>query len=142
MKGISNTVIMFGVVIVVCVAALWFMGVPFGREMITLGFQNSPPSENTFTMYYADWCPHCQKAKPEFKALVDKGYVGEGKSRCKVKMYGLEENPEAVKGARVPIKGFPTFILETPTGAIHEYEGSRSTDGYLAFINEKLGGGI
>ena len=142
MKITTNTLMILGIVIVVCVAALWYMGVPFGREMITLGFQNSPPTENTFTMYYADWCPHCQKAKPEFKALVEKGYIGNGKARCKVRMFSLEENPNEVKAARVPIKGFPTFILETPTGEIHEYEGSRNTEGYLKFINEKLGGGI
>ena len=110
------------------------------------GFQNpsssSPVSENTFTMYYADWCPHCQAAKPEFKELVDKGYIGEGKARCKVKMVGLEDNPEAMKAAGDKIKGFPTFLLETPGGQTYEYQGERNTAGYLAFINEKLGGGV
>lgn len=109
------------------------------------GFQNpsaSPVSENTFTMYYADWCPHCQAAKPEFKELVEKGYIGEGAARCKVKMVGLEENPEEMKAAGDKIKGFPTFMLETPGGQTYEYQGERNTAGYLAFINEKLGGGI
>ena len=109
------------------------------------GFQNpgaSPVSENTFTMYYADWCPHCQSAKPEFKELVAKGYVGDGAARCKIKMVGLEENPEEMKAAGGKIKGFPTFLLETPGGQTYEYQGERNTDGYLKFITEKLGGGI
>lgn len=115
-------------------------GYTFGRGV--QGFQNSPPAENIFTMYYADWCPHCQSAKPEFKALVDKGYVGEGAARCRVKMVGLEENPEGVKAAPMPVNGFPTFLLQTTGGQTYEYKGSRDTDGYLKFMNEKLGGGI
>lgn len=116
-------------------------GVTFGRGI--LGFQNpGGAAENTFTMYYADWCPHCQAAKPEFKALVDKGYVGEGSKRCAIKMVGLEENPEGVKKAPKPINGFPSFLLQTAGGQVYEYSGSRDTDGYLKFINEKLGGGI
>lgn len=112
-----------------------------GKSMA--GFQNpSPVSENTFTMYYADWCPHCQSAKPAFKDLAAKGYVGEGKGRCKIRMVGLEENPEEMKAAGGKIKGFPTFLLETPGGQTYEYEGERNVDGYLKFINDKLGGGI
>jgi protein-disulfide isomerase-like protein with CxxC motif len=40
------------------------------------------------------------------------------------------------------IKGFPTFMLETADGENVEYQGPRTTDGWLAFLNEKLGGGI
>jgi thiol-disulfide isomerase/thioredoxin len=128
--------------LVVAVALYGFM-----RRRGIAGFQNpsggaSPVSENTFTMYYADWCPHCQSAKPEFKELAAKGYVGEGGARCKIKMVGLEENPEEMKAAGGKIKGFPTFLLETPGGQTYEYQGERNTDGYLKFINEKLGGGI
>jgi thiol-disulfide isomerase/thioredoxin len=50
------------------------------REGFTLnnvqGFQNA--SEYTFTMYYADWCGHCKKAKPEMEELVKKGVIEKG----------------------------------------------------------------
>ena len=29
----------------------------------------------TFTMYYADWCPHCQNVKPLFKEFMGSGIV-------------------------------------------------------------------
>jgi thiol-disulfide isomerase/thioredoxin len=126
-----------GIVLVAAAVLAWrfFRG---SRE----GFKAGPVAENTFTMYYADWCPHCKSAKPEFKELVNKGYIGEGRSRCKVRMVSVEENPEAVKAAPKPINGFPTFLLETPGGEVYEYQGSRNTEGYLKFLNEKLGGGI
>jgi len=101
------------------------------------GFQSGAPGMNTFTMYYADWCPHCKTAKPEVEALVKQGDMTIGNTKCRVRMIQPEEQPEEAKGK--PIKGFPTFLLETTDGEIVEYKGARNTDGYLAFLNEKLG---
>ena len=99
-------------------------------------FQN--PSMPTFTMYYADWCGHCKSAKPEFESLVAKSPLDINGVKCNVRMVSPEKEPNLVKGK--PIKGFPTFLMETPDGKAVEYKGSRSTDGYLKFINETLGG--
>ena len=41
---------------------MYALGMSYGRGI--QGFQNSAPATNTFTMYYADWCPHCRNAKP------------------------------------------------------------------------------
>jgi len=101
------------------------------------GFQNPAPDINTFTMYYADWCPHCKTAKPEMEALVAKGAMDINGKKCVVRMIQPEQQPEAAKGK--PIKGFPTFLLETTAGETVEYKGQRNTAGYLSFLNEKLG---
>jgi len=108
------------------------------RERFTTdeGFQNA--SEYTFTMYYADWCGHCKKAKPEMEALVAAGAIEKNGKKCQIRMISPETDPDAAKGK--PIKGFPTFLMETADGQIVEYKGERSTDGYLAFINKTLGG--
>lgn len=111
------------------------------REGFTMknvqGFQNA--SEYTFTMYYADWCGHCKKAKPEMEALVKGGPIEKNGKKCQIRMISPETDPEAAKGK--PIKGFPTFLMETADGQVAEYKGERSTDGYLAFINKTLSGG-
>jgi thiol-disulfide isomerase/thioredoxin len=99
-------------------------------------FQN--PTVPTFTMYYADWCGHCKTAKPEFEALVAKSPMDVNGVKCNIRMVSPEKQPELAKGRS--IKGFPTFMMETPDGKAVEYKGSRSTDGYLKFINETLGG--
>jgi len=100
------------------------------------GFQSG--AENVFTMYYADWCPHCKTAKPEKGAVIAKSPITVGGKKCEVRMIQPEKEPEKAKGK--PIKGFPTFLLETVDGETVEYSGKRSTDGYLAFLNENLGG--
>ena len=111
------------------------------REGFTMknvqGFQNA--SEYTFTMYYADWCGHCKKAKPEMEELVKKGVIEKGGKKCQIRMISPEKEPD--KAAGKPIKGFPTFLMETADGQVVEYKGERSTAGYLEFINKTLSGG-
>lgn len=99
------------------------------------GFQS--PDVDTFTMYYADWCGHCQKAKPEFKEFAKDGEVEVGGKRCKVRMVDADSNKDEIKAKNV--QGFPTFMLETADGKQVEYKGKRSTEGYLKFLEEQLG---
>jgi len=100
------------------------------------GFQN--PSEDTFTMFYANWCPHCKTAKPDFKAWMDKGPLKVGSKSIKLRMVEQGEDTGEMKAKNV--QGFPTFLLETTDGQVVEYKGARSTDAYLAFLNTTLGG--
>jgi len=122
-------------------AAVYGLGISFGQGL--QGFQNQSgpaPAMNTFTMYYADWCPHCQTVKPEFTEFSNRGTIEVGGKKCQIMLVDAAKNPEAAKGK--PVKGFPTFLLETTDGKILEYQGERNTDGWLAFINQKMGGGI
>jgi len=121
--------------------AVYGLGISFGRGL--QGFQNlsgPAPAMNTFTMYYADWCPHCQTVKPEFTEFSNRGTIEVGGKKCQIMLVDAAKNPDAAKGK--PVKGFPTFLLETTEGKVLEYQGERNTAGWLAFINEKMGGGI
>jgi thiol-disulfide isomerase/thioredoxin len=120
-------------VVVVLLATLWY-----GRGNSRDGFQN--PTENTFTMYYADWCGHCKNAKPAFQELIKKGPVDINGVKCQIRMVSPEKQPELAKGK--PIRGFPTFLLETTDGQTAEYRGPREPEGYLEFINKSLGGKV
>ncbi len=106
------------------------------------GFQNrgEVPNEPTFTMYFAPWCGHCKNAMPEFDEFMKTGPLSIKGQKCVIRKVDPEAEPE--KAAGKPVKGFPTFLLETPDGKIVEYQGNRSTEGYLEFLNKSLGGGI
>ena len=127
--------IALALVVVGILSALMFYNYGVVREMFQGG-----ASENVFTMYYADWCPHCKSAKPEFSEMVKTGPITIGDKTCEIRMISSDENPEVMKAKG--IKGFPTFHLETTEGKTVEYQGERKTDAYLAFINEQLGGGV
>jgi len=117
--------------VIVLLVGLWYVSTKKKES-----FQN--PTVPTFTMYYAEWCGHCKTAKPEFEQLVAKSPMDVNGVKCNIRMVSPEKEPELAKGRA--IKGFPTFLMETPDGKTVEYKGSRSTDGYLEFINKTLGG--
>ena len=129
--------ILLGLVTVAILAlgTSYYFGITYGRGR--QGFQNPAPAMNTFTMYYADWCPHCQSVKPEFTEFAKPGSITVGSKKCQIKLVDAAKDPEAAKGK--PVKGFPTFLLETTDGQVLEYQGERNTDGWLSFINSNLG---
>jgi thiol-disulfide isomerase/thioredoxin len=101
------------------------------------GFANDiAGAADTFTLYYADWCPHCKTIKPAFKDWSKNGFVTAAGKNVKVRMVEQGENPEEVTAQGV--KGFPTFILKTAGGKSVEFQGDRTPDGYLKFLEEQL----
>ena len=118
--------------------ALYGLGSTYGRGFMQ-GFQSGGGvSKDTFTMYYADWCGHCQAAKPGFTEFSSSGTVTVNGKSCAVRMISPEHDPEAVKGKN--LKGYPSFLLETVDGKTVEYTGERTTDGYMRFLEANLGG--
>ncbi len=92
-------------------------------------FDNQNP---TFVMFYAPWCGHCKKAKPEFDKL-EKTYKG------KVTIISInaddKESEELVKSHN--IKGYPT-IRYYPTcldnNKFTEYTGERTYSNFIQFL--------
>jgi thiol-disulfide isomerase/thioredoxin len=122
--------ILLGIAIVVAIIYVSREGFRGSRQ----GFKN--PDTNTFTMYYADWCGHCKKIKPEFETFMKSGPISAGGKSCQIRMISPEKEPDAAAGK--PIKGFPTFLMETTDGQVVEYKGERTTAGFLEFINKNL----
>ena len=101
------------------------------------GFQNDiAGAADTFTLYYAEWCPHCKTVKPAFTEWAKNGFVTAAGKNIKVRMVEQSEKPEEI--AAKGIKGFPTFLLETTDGKTIEFQGDRTPEGYLKFIEEQL----
>ncbi len=103
------------------------------------GFVDSPAKgADTFTLYYADWCPHCKSVKPMFENWAKNGYVSVAGRNVKCRMVQPEKEPEKVMSKE--IKGYPTFMLETADGKSLEYQGDRTPDGWMKFLENNLKG--
>lgn len=101
------------------------------------GFTNDiAGAADTFTMYYAEWCPHCKTVKPAFKEWAKNGFVTAAGKNVKVRMVEQGENPQEV--AAKGVKGFPTFMLQTASGKTVEFQGERTPEAYLQFLEEQL----
>jgi thiol-disulfide isomerase/thioredoxin len=131
--------IALGVFVIAALAVVAY--VAFGGRPTVQGFKNlgQVPNEPTFTMYYAPWCGHCKRAMPDFDEFMKSSPMDIAGQKCVIRKVDPEAQPDVAAGK--PIKGFPTFLLETPDGKIVEYQGERSTAGYLEFLNKSLGGG-
>ncbi len=84
-----------------------------------------------FIMYGVDWCPHCVKAKPDFESLGKTISTSGGVVRCEV--VNPEKEPEKILSK---VDGFPTFHLYADGKLAKEYNGPRTKDGYLSFLQQ------
>lgn len=90
----------------------------------------------SFTMYYADWCPHCQQVKPMFQQFAASGSVNVNGKDIKLQMVSPEKEPEKMGG--VQVKGYPTFLYSDAAGKTLEYNGPRTPDGFMEFLKQQV----
>ena len=89
----------------------------------------------TFTLYYADWCPHCHAILPLFKDFAKSGYVSVNNNRVKIFM---KEEKELQKGKDPEITGFPTLLYTDAAGKTVPYEGPRTAEGFMEFLKTQV----
>jgi thiol-disulfide isomerase/thioredoxin len=139
----KNVLIALAVLAVVVVVVLIVLGkYPHLFPGLKQGFQGGGPAPSvpTFTMFYADWCGHCKKAKPDFVEFMADGTKTIGDKTVKIEMVNADSGDPKVEAFQV--KGYPTFCLQTTDGKVTEYKGKREVAGYLEFLNSSLGGGV
>jgi thiol-disulfide isomerase/thioredoxin len=127
----TNTLFLIAGAALLILLALHFFGT---RGAGPEGF--SSEGAPTFTMYYADWCPHCQEVKPDFTKFMRSGSIEVNKKTVFVEMIEAEKNPDKVKGK--PVKGYPTFLLEKGDGSVVEYPGSRDEAGWMEWLQKNV----
>jgi thiol-disulfide isomerase/thioredoxin len=64
---------LIGLIVLALIALVLVSSISYsGNTKLYQGFENpigETNSRGTFTLYYADWCPHCQTIKPVFKTM-------------------------------------------------------------------------
>jgi thiol-disulfide isomerase/thioredoxin len=136
--NLKTAMIVFAALAVLVVVVLIVLGKYPNLLKTKSGFKDlGAPSTPTFTMFYADWCGHCKKAKPDFQQFMADGTIMIGQKTVIVEMVNADSGSPKLEAFQV--KGYPTFCLQTPDGTVVEYKGKRETAGYLEFLNEQLG---
>lgn len=88
-------------------------------------------------MYYADWCGHCKRTKPELEAAK-----GQYNGKVKIIMLNAEDSENASLLKQEDVQGFPT-IRYYKSGMpkvgkksdYEEYNGERTKEDFLKFLN-------
>jgi thiol-disulfide isomerase/thioredoxin len=109
-------------------------GLTFEGFQAAAAASGSATPDYYFRMYYADWCPHCVSAKPEFAKLGESATVN-GK-RVKFEMINPETEPNRVVEK---VNGYPTIRLyDAKNTLMDEYGGVRAHDDFMGFLEKKL----
>jgi len=133
----NNKVI--GLIVLAAIGLILLSAIILGnRKHVVQGFEGAAEGGDggKFTMYYAEWCPHCQSVKPDFKQFMGDGTVNVNGKAVKVDMVQPEKEPEKAVG--VDVKGYPTFLYSDAAGKTVEFSGPRTTDGYMAFLKKQV----
>ena len=140
-------IIIIAIIVLIIILAIFrsssqYFGLGFGldahigdlRGSFRIEAFDNQDSEKLFVMYYADWCGHCQRTKPEFEKLKN-SYNGS----VKVMMINAEADEHKDLIQRQNIQGFPT-IRYYPSGLgsnYTEYSGNRQSDDFLAYLGSQ-----
>lgn len=127
MKGKDIMYILVGVAVIAALA----YGVMLLRTKPE-GFSEA----DTFTLYYADWCPHCKAVKPVFAEWSSSGSVTVKDKTVMTTMVEADTSPDLVSQAGV--KGFPTMMLTKANGTRIEYKGERTSSAWEEWLVSNL----
>ncbi|XP_030756821.1 protein disulfide-isomerase A5 [Sitophilus oryzae] len=83
-------------------------------------------------MFYAPWCGHCKKMKPDYVAAAQQ-LQSEGYDKC-MAIIDCTENPDIAE--EYNIQGFPTIKLFKNGKHIADYDGKRSVDDIKRFVRQ------
>lgn len=92
--------------------------------------------KSMFVLYYAPWCGHCQRAKPDFEKLMKKKY-----KNLKIRAVDCDAPRNEVEVKKMSIAGFPTYYY-FPDGTVSKgssikYNGGRSMKDMHQYLTQQ-----
>jgi len=125
MKLMTRRILMGAIILALVLLGYWYFRSSEGFE-----------STDTFTLYYADWCPHCKTVKPVFSEWSSKKSIEVNGKTVFLSMVEADTEPDKVSAAGV--KGYPTFMLKKADGTSVEFNGERNASGWEGWLKSNL----
>ncbi|AQK67565.1 protein disulfide isomerase4 [Zea mays] len=86
--------------------------------------------------FYAPWCGHCRELAPEYAAAA--AHLAVHHNQTDLALAKADATEETDLAQRYDVQGFPTIILFID-GVPKDYNGARTKDAIVDWINKKLG---
>ncbi|XP_011027509.1 PREDICTED: protein disulfide-isomerase [Populus euphratica] len=87
--------------------------------------------KNVFLEFYAPWCGHCQKLAPILEEVAI-SY----QSDADIVIAKLDATANDIPSDTYDVKGFPTVYFRSATGKLVQYEGDRTKQDIIDFIEK------
>lgn len=110
------------------------------KEFTSYKVNSKDRKEATVYYFYADWCPHCVKAKDEV-ASIKSNYHEQIINNYRISFEEVNcTDPTATEEKLIKkynVEGFPTIVLETSNGVIH-YDANIKETEFKTFLELSL----
>ena len=110
------------------------------HEPSTCGSNNKEKGDATLYFFYADWCPHCTKAKPiirDIKAKFDGRTINNKTITFKDIDCTVETQDTKRFIEKYNVESFPTIIIQTGDDTV-KYDGKVEQEEFTKFIEQNI----
>lgn len=140
----KGLLVLFGLILVIIAIyyAYYYIVYPKLKPSYVANNELKPASsqggkEAEIMLFYADWCPHCKTAKPEWNQVKEKynGKTINGYTIIFTEYNCTEENPQIEqKMTQYKIEGFPTIKM-LKDGKVIEFDAKPNQQNLEKFLN-------
>ncbi len=135
-----------GLLVVVLLVVAWHFLKGSNKKTETFsgiedGSGSGSGSDYQLLFFYANWCPHCKVAKPEWEKLKTEldGKKVNGQNVKFMEYDCTEPSPEIEATMdKYNVSSYPTILLETPGGQVTPFENKPTKDALLTFLNNNV----
>jgi len=104
-------------------------------ELVASTFDEAVLTSGKYSLveFYAPWCGHCKQLVPTYEKIGEH-YAGNDK----VLIAKIDATENWIDPA-YNVQGFPTILLFKPDGSYEAYQGERTEEAFIAFVDAQSG---
>ncbi len=131
-KNLPRTLMIIGAIILIYIVYKKYL--KEGFESSPSAFESDLTDDTKLVLFYADWCGHCKKFKPDWEEAAKEANAGGKKIMISVNVGGKDEDSGKLS-EKYGVDGFPSVIKFSKGSKTGDYDGPRTKEGLLEAVS-------